>query len=76
MREKTYISKPIVDKPLLDTISKPALIAWFRCNSCPSCKFREEVIDDHPKVDIHWCSDTHLSYNIVDMVEFLGYERE
>ena len=33
MKEKTYISKPIVDKPLLDTISKPALIAWFRCNS-------------------------------------------
>ena len=26
MREKTYISKPIVEKPLLDTISKPALI--------------------------------------------------
>ena len=76
MKEKTYISKPIVDKPLLDTISKPALIAWFRCNNCTSCKFREEVIDDHPKVDIHWCSDTHLSYNIVDMVEFLGYERE
>ena len=76
MREKTYISKPIVDKPLLDTISKPALIAWFRCNSCPSCKFREEVIDDHPKVDIHWCSATHQSYNIVDMVEFLGYKRE
>ena len=76
MKEKTYISKPIVDKPLLDTISKPALIAWFRCNSCISCKFREEVIDDHPKVDIHWCIDTHLSYNILDMVEFLGYERE
>ena len=52
MREKTYISKPIVDKPLLDTISKPALIAWFRCNSCLTCKFREEVIDDHPTVDI------------------------
>ena len=45
-------------------------------NMCDKCKFREEVIDDHPKVDIHWCSDTHLSYNIVDMVEFLGYEQE
>ena len=76
MKEKTYISKPIVDKPLLDTISKPALIAWSRCNSCSSCKFREEAIDDHPKVDIQWCSRTHQSYNIVDMVEFLGYKRE
>ena len=76
MRKKTYISKPIVDNPLLDTISKPALIAWFRCNSCPSGKLREEVIDDHPTVDISWCSMTHQSYNIVDMVEFLGYERE
>ena len=76
MKEKTYISKPIVDKPLLDTISKPALIAWFRCNSCISCKFREEVIDDHPKVDIYWCKDRHTSYNIVDMVEFLGYKME
>ena len=45
-------------------------------NMCDKCKFREEVIDDHPKVDIHWCSDTHLSYNSVDMVEFLGYEQE
>ena len=76
MKEKIYISKPIVENPLLDTISKPALIAWFRCNSCFSWKFREEVIDDHPKVDIQWCSRTHQSYNIVDMVEFLGYERE
>ena len=41
MKEKIYISKPIVENPLLDTISKPALIAWFRCNSCLSCKFRE-----------------------------------
>ena len=76
MKERTYISKPIVDKPLLDTISKPALIAWFRCNSCISCKFREEVIDEHPEVDINWCHETHLSYYIVDMVEFLGYKRE
>ena len=76
MKEKTYISKPIVDKPLLDTISKPALIAWFRCNSCISCKFMEEVIADHPNADINWCSATHQRYNIVDMVEFRGYERE
>ena len=76
MKEKTYISKPIMDNPLLDTISKTALIAWFRCNSCPSCKFREEVIDALPKVDIHSCSRSHQRYNIVDMVEFLGYERE
>ena len=74
MKEKIYISKPIVENPLLDTISKPALIAWFRCNSCLSCKFSEEVIDDHPDVDIHWCSRTHE--RIVDMVEFLGYERQ
>ena len=38
MKEKVFISKPIVDDPLLDRISKPALIAWFRCNSCLSCK--------------------------------------
>lgn len=34
MKEKTYISKPIVDKPLLDTISKPAdAIAVSRASS-------------------------------------------
>ena len=76
MKEKVFISKPIVDDPLLDRISKPALIAWFRCNSCLSCKFREEVIDDHPTADIRWCSMTHQSYNIVDMVEFLGYKKQ
>lgn len=76
MKEKVFISKPIVDDPLLDRISKPALIAWFRCNSCLSCKFREEVIDNHPDVGIHWCSRTHDSPHFVDMVEFLGYKKQ
>lgn len=73
---KTYIAKPDVASPLLDSISKEALIAWFRCNSCLSCAFREQVVDPHPLLTTLKCSDMHTRHNIVDMVDLLGYTRE
>ena len=76
MKKQIYISKPIVEKPLLDTISKPALIAWFRCDNCFTCRFREEVLDPHPTHGISWCSGTHERFNTVDIVEFLGYDKQ
>ena len=75
---KTYETKPIVSHPLLDSISKEALIAWFRCNSCTSCKWREEVIDKDADInhDIHFCSRLHRDHNHIDMVSYLGYSKE
>lgn len=76
MKEKVYIAEPIVENPLLDKIDNETLIAWFRCNSCLTCKFREQVIDNDPEKGIRWCSRTHERHNIVDMVHFLGYSKE
>ena len=76
MTEEIYTAHPIVEKPLLDQLDAPTLIAWFRCNSCLTCRFREKVIDPDPEKDISWCSSTHSRYNIVDMVKFLGYSKE
>jgi hypothetical protein len=75
---ETYTAKPITAKPLLSRISPAALIAWFRCNSCTSCKWREEVIDEDQDEnhDIHFCSRMHEKHNIIDMVSYLGYSRE
>lgn len=75
-RTKTYTAKRIVDNPLLDNISSEVLIAWFRCNSCITCKFREQVIDKDPEKDIEWCSHTHDRHGIVDMVKYLGFSME
>lgn len=73
---KPYETKPIVDNPLLDSVSKEALIAWFRCNSCYTCKWRSEVIDNDQKHDIEDCSKWHDRVNNIDMVSYLGYEKE
>jgi len=75
---KIYESSPIRKDPLIDRISKPALIAFFRCNSCYTCKWRKEVLenDPDPKHDIHWCSRKHEKYNLADMVRYLGYSKE
>ena len=74
----TYTAQPITEKPLLGRISAEALIAWFRCNSCTSCRWRKEVIDEDrdENHDIHFCSRMHEKHNIVDMVSYLGYQRE
>jgi hypothetical protein len=76
MKEKTYTAHPVVDEPLLDKMDKATLVAWFRCNSCLTCRFREQIIDPDPRKDIHWCARTHDRLGIIDMVEFLGYSRE
>lgn len=75
---RTYEAKQLQDDPLLDKISPEALIAWFRCNSCTSCKWRQEVIDKDadPRHDIHFCSKMHEKVNIIDMVSYLGYTKE
>ena len=71
-----YEADPIIKEPLLDRIDKATLIAWFRCNSCYTCKWRKEVIDKDPDQDIHWCARTHDRAYIVDMVKYLGYSKE
>ena len=71
-----YEARPLTATTLLDQISDSALIAWFRCNSCYTCKWRKEVIDNDPDRDIHWCARTHDRGHIVDMVRYLGYSRE
>lgn len=72
---KSYEAKPTTSA-LMSKVSDSALIAWFRCNSCYTCKWREEVLDNDPNHDIHWCSRTHDRPNIIDMVNYLGYSRE
>ena len=74
----TYHSEPITESPLLDWIDSPTLIAFFRCDSCTSCLWREQVIDKdaNPDHDIHFCSRMHEKHNLIDMVSYLGYSRE
>lgn len=69
-----YEAKPIVDSPILDSMDPACIIAWFRCNSCYTCRFKD-VLDAYGKT-IMWCGRTHERCNIVDMVEFLGYSKE
>lgn len=76
MKEEIYESQPIVEEPLLDRIDSATLIAWFRCNSCLTCKWREQVIDNDINRDIRWCSRSHQVPHIVDMVRLLGYSKE
>ena len=71
-----YEAHPVIPTPLMDKIEPNTLIAWFRCNSCYTCKWRKVVIDNDPERDIHWCSRTHRTENIVDMVRYLGYSKE
>lgn len=75
---KTYEAKPMSFFPLIENVSTPALIAWFRCNSCYTCRWREEVIekDIDPDHDIDFCSRMHDRENIIDMVSYLGYSKE
>lgn len=74
----TYESEPIAPDPLLRNISEAALIAFFRCNSCYTCKWREEVIekDTNPDHDIHFCAKMHEKVNLIDMVSYLGFSKE
>lgn len=73
-----YKTKSFVENPLLGKISIHALIAWFRCNSCYTCAWRNEVIDKDidPDHNIEFCSMMHESFNIIDMVSYLGYSKE
>lgn len=71
-----YEAHPIEDNPLFDRIDKATLIAWFRCNSCYTCKWRKEVIDKDPEHDIDFCSRMHEKWNIIDMCSYLGYSKE
>ena len=71
-----YEAQPIVEDPLLNKVSREALIAWFRCNSCYTCKWRSEVIDKDNVHTIEDCSKWHERFNIIDMVSYLGYSKE
>ena len=75
---QTYTAEPINDDPLLSRIDPSTLIAFFRCDSCTTCKWREEVIDNdkNDRHDIHFCSQMHERYNLIDMVSYLGYSKE
>ena len=77
-RFKTYRAKPIVDKTLISQIDYATLIAFFRCNSCTSCLWREKVIDKDKdeRHDIHFCARMHDKGNLIDMVSYLGYSKE
>ena len=46
MKEKIYEAEPITEEPLLDRIDSATIIAWFRCNSCLTCKRREHKRED------------------------------
>ena len=74
----TYTAKPITENPLIDRIDKATLIAFFRCNSCVSCLWRENVIDKDPDRNhtIDFCSRMHDRVNLIDMVSYLGYSKE
>ena len=71
-----YKAKPLKEKPLLDELDSETIIAWFRCNSCITCLFRKNVIDQDEDVDIYWCSKMHEKSRICEMCNFLGYSKE
>lgn len=75
MKEEIYEAKPITENPIIDNIDSATLIAWFRCNSCLTCKWREKVVDNHPTLDIHQCSKMHHEKRYL-MPELLGYSFE
>ena len=74
----TYTAQPIEKEPLLHRIDPATLIAFFRCNSCTSCLWRENVIDKdkNPRHTIEFCSYMHDKVNLIDMVSYLGYSKE
>lgn len=75
MKEEIYEAKPITENPIIDNIDSATMIAWFRCNSCLTCKWREKVIDNHPKYTIHDCNKMHSEKRYL-MPELLGYSFE